>query len=213
MDLRKKEEKFVVTKWLLKYNRKKYVQRIQQFGRGIGDADIMNTQKHTMTRECIYTALQLLMRQKPYDEITITDIAKKAGVSRMSYYRIYKSKDDILIQYFNDIFEKCLEQIKSRDIHDKYQFALLLFQIVGEYHELIMDVFRAKLYDLFLKCMIQYCSYLAEHILHKDMKNTETGYWIYAEAGRFTFLIYRWLDQNMLDSPEQMARILAEGSV
>lgn len=211
MDVCKKEEKFVVTKWLLKYNRKKYVQRIQQFGRGIGDADIMSTQKHTMTRECIYTALQLLMRQKPYEEITITDIAKKAGVSRMSYYRIYKSKDDIIIQYFNDIFEKCLEQIKSRDIHDKYQFALLLFQTVGEHHELIMDVFRAKLYDLLFKCMIQYCSYLAEHILHEDMENVKTGYWVYAEAGRVTLLLYRWLDQNMSDSPEQMAQLLAEG--
>ncbi|HIS07210.1 MAG TPA: TetR/AcrR family transcriptional regulator, partial [Candidatus Choladocola avistercoris] len=52
-----------------------------------------------MTKECLYTALLLLMEKKPYEDITITEIAKKAGVSRMSYYRLYKSKDDILEQY------------------------------------------------------------------------------------------------------------------
>lgn len=172
----------------------------------------MNSKKHTMTRECIYTALQILMEQKPYEEITITDIAKKAGVSRMSYYRIYKSKDDILIQYFNDIFEECLEQIKRCSISDKYQFAVLVFETIREHHELILGVFRAKLYELILKCLVQYCTYLAEHILHENMESAETGYWIYAEAGRFTLLIYRWLEQGMPDPPEKMAEFLTKGS-
>ena len=38
--------------------------------------------KNTMTKECIFTALLILMEKKTYEEITITDIAKKAGVSR-----------------------------------------------------------------------------------------------------------------------------------
>ena len=31
----------------------------------------------TMTKECLYTALLLLMEKKPYEDITITEIAKK----------------------------------------------------------------------------------------------------------------------------------------
>ena len=48
----------------------------------------------------IYEALIELMKQKPYGEITITDITKKAGVSRMAYYRNYQDKDDILISHY-----------------------------------------------------------------------------------------------------------------
>ena len=45
--------------------------------------------KNTMTKECIFTALLILMEKKTYEEINITDNAKKAGVYRMSNYRLY----------------------------------------------------------------------------------------------------------------------------
>lgn len=34
-----------------------------------------------------------LMEKEDYEKTTITDIANHAGVSRMSYYRVYQSKD------------------------------------------------------------------------------------------------------------------------
>ena len=58
----------------------------------------------------IYEALVELMDKKPYDQITITDITKKAGVSRMAYYRNYKDKDDILIEHYRSV----LSQVKDR---------------------------------------------------------------------------------------------------
>jgi AcrR family transcriptional regulator len=45
-----------------------------------------------LTREAIYTALVILIKQKPFDSITVTDIVKKAGVSRTAYYNNYNTK-------------------------------------------------------------------------------------------------------------------------
>jgi len=147
------------------------------------------------------------MEQKPYQEITITDITKKAGVSRMSYYRIYKSKDDILIQYFNDIFEECLHEIENTEKIDRFQFAVKIFQTCQKYHVLLESVLRAKLYDLILQCLVRYCTYLAEHIFEMDMKKSKTEYWIYGEAGKFSLLILCWLNKGMPQSPEEMASL------
>ena len=52
--------------------------------------------------------------------------SKRAGVSRMSYYRLYRSKDDILIQHFNEIFAELLNEIKNTEGISKYQFSLLI---------------------------------------------------------------------------------------
>ena len=45
------------------------------------------SESNRLAKECIVTALVELMKIKDYDAISITDIAKKAGVSRMAYYR------------------------------------------------------------------------------------------------------------------------------
>lgn len=161
--------------------------------------------KNTMTKECIFTALLLLMEQKPYEEITITDIAKKAGVSRMSYYRLYKSKEDILIQYSNEIFEKCLEQIKSMERIDKFRFAQIIFITCRDHDRLIKGIFHAKLYEMIFRRFVSYCTYMAEHVFGLDMKKAETDYWIHGEAGKFCLLIFRWIENGMPESPEEMA--------
>lgn len=67
--------------------------------------DVMSEKKENASRflrNCIFEALILLMKQKPYDDIAISEITNRAGVSRMTYYRTYTSKEDILIQYFQD---------------------------------------------------------------------------------------------------------------
>ncbi|MCD8363614.1 MAG: TetR/AcrR family transcriptional regulator [Lachnospiraceae bacterium] len=163
-----------------------------------------------MTRECIFTALLLLMERMPYEKITITDIAKKAGVSRMSYYRLYKSKDDILIQYFNDAFEDCLKQIRETPKLDRYQFALIIFSIGAQHYQVLEGVIRAKLYDMVLERFVGYCAYLAEHVFLLDVKEVCVDYWIYQEAGRVCLLLLRWIARGRVETPEEMACFFVE---
>ena len=63
-----------------------------------------------LVKECLYTSLMLLMEQKEFQNITITDIAKKAGVSRMAYYRNYETKEAILEERAEKAFQefKCM---------------------------------------------------------------------------------------------------------
>lgn len=47
--------------------------------------------------ERIRQALIDLMRQRSYEDISITDLCAQAGVSRMAYYRHFKNRQDILL--------------------------------------------------------------------------------------------------------------------
>lgn len=62
------------------------------------------------SRQYIETALLDLMARKPFDAITITDITKKAGVARLTFYRHYESKEQVILEYYNSIFEKYFEE-------------------------------------------------------------------------------------------------------
>ena len=58
-----------------------------------------NAESNAFVRECIEGALIQLMAAKPFASITVTDIARRAGVSRNAYYRNYPSKEAILDGY------------------------------------------------------------------------------------------------------------------
>ena len=52
------------------------------------------------TRHYIVQALFKLMSEYRYDKISVTDIARKAGVGRATFYRYFKSKEDVILFYF-----------------------------------------------------------------------------------------------------------------
>jgi len=56
------------------------------------------------TKSWIFDALMILMDDKPYDKITVSDIADKAGVARPTFYRNFNDKDEVILQYLNNSF-------------------------------------------------------------------------------------------------------------
>jgi len=57
-------------------------------------------EKAVATKNRIYTAAIDLMDRKGFENITIADISKKAGVSVGAFYHYFKSKNDILAEIF-----------------------------------------------------------------------------------------------------------------
>ena len=47
-------------------------------------------------KECMGTALLELMREKPLEKISIEEMTAKADVGRSTYFRYFKSKDEVL---------------------------------------------------------------------------------------------------------------------
>lgn len=64
-----------------------------------------NEESNAFVRSCIEEALVQLMEEKPFERITVTDIARRAGVSRNAYYRNYPSKEAILAGYLDGVVE------------------------------------------------------------------------------------------------------------
>jgi len=60
-----------------------------------------NTQNRQVQRTCswILEALLILMDEKPYGKITVSDITEKAGIARQTFYRNYTDKDEVILKY------------------------------------------------------------------------------------------------------------------
>ena len=68
------------------------------------------TKRNRFTRQCIGESIIALMQNKLFEDITISDIVKKAGVSRMTFYHYFQSKTEALNSYLHEIIELYLEE-------------------------------------------------------------------------------------------------------
>jgi AcrR family transcriptional regulator len=81
------------------------------------------------TKSWIFDALMLLMDEKPYDKITVSDIADKAGVARPTFYRNYIDKDEVILQYLNNSFNAEIMGTEKVDKGGKPNNIILTFDV------------------------------------------------------------------------------------
>lgn len=67
------------------------------------------------SRKWILEALIILMKEKSFDKISVTDITQKAGVARLTFYRNYETKEDVLLDYFKKRLEQYLLEMQSSE--------------------------------------------------------------------------------------------------
>ncbi|MEJ8302769.1 TetR/AcrR family transcriptional regulator [Saccharibacillus sacchari] len=93
-----------------------------------------NEELKQLSKASIQEAFLLLLEERAWERISITDIIGKAGVSRMTYYRHFASKEDILIQLFDAFLQTVSDHTpQSLTQANKRIFLTELFTVIRQY--------------------------------------------------------------------------------
>jgi AcrR family transcriptional regulator len=167
--------------------------------------------QNRLARERIVAALTALMSEKDYASITITEITQKADVSRMTYYRNYSSKEDILRKFMSDVGERIHAKIVEHDLHrDVYRYYLTLFETLGKYAALVNAALAAGLDGLILDCIARN---MDQTFLEASAQPNAEKYLLRYRAGAFFHVFIEWTRSGMQESCEQMARLCADAAM
>lgn len=165
--------------------------------------------QNQLVRESIFTALMILMERKSFSEIKITEIVNKAGVSRMSYYRNYNSKEDIINIYLDEMFEEYMEIISNYEKYDRYHRKYWFIACFKNNERLIRNLVNSGLTFLVLERINKFVDEVIElppneknHLPETDQQNMR-----FAVGGLFNVII-EWFNGGMSESLEEMAAIL-----
>lgn len=88
------------------------------------------------SQQYLTTALFQLLQTKSLNEIKVTDLIKRAGVSRMAYYRNYQDVSDILRQYFKPQIDRLFDDVllgspsEEKLAHLQHYFDTLSAQLI-----------------------------------------------------------------------------------
>lgn len=162
-----------------------------------------NHAANVFAKECIVTALLKLMKTMSFEEITVTDITKKAGVSRMAYYRNYESKIDILETYLNEaalfLDQSTIPLFESGDTEGYFA---CLFADFAKSSELYLNLLNADLGDVILRyfnrCTLRFANLYMDASQHR--------YELLALSGAVFNMAMTWLKEGTKESPREMAQ-------
>ena len=155
---------------------------------------------HELSVDCIYTALLQLMDTKPYSEITITDITKKAGVSRMAYYRNFTDKDDILLSRLKAVLRSAEDRLRrAKNLSEERIWKEITDKTLKD--RLIEKLIQAGLLGKVFVIMKDAMMNTYSGIYHWDFSDEDTVLQLYNRLGSLTgYLVYIYDYQQNLST-------------
>lgn len=159
------------------------------------------------SKDCIVQALMRLLQEKPLSAITITELTKEAGVSRMTYYRNYHSVDEIFITYLDDILDAYridMADWKDKGNYNDYKNMLHCYEYFHTHKDFIHCLLKCGMGDLLLQALTDY---ILETYYSKE-KGTAFYYTLQAFAGSLYNIYIAWILNDTKESAEEMAEII-----
>ena len=162
------------------------------------------TKRNKFTRMCIGEAMVALMKEKSYSKIKILDLAVKAGVSRMTFYKYYHTKDEVLNDYLNEIISGYIDiyDTSTSSTFPNYENILNALIYFDKYSNFFVALCNAGLYSLLINATNEY---LENIVVPKYGISLYKAYYF---AGAILNTFIKWEENGKIESPEKIAHQL-----
>lgn len=129
------------------------------------------------SHNCIINSLIILMQNQKYEDITMSDISKKSGVSRRTIYRYFANKSEILQAYVKALVNEYNLFVRDKILNTK-NIVESSFEFAEKYYDFLKVAYKNNLLINVIEIL--------ESIVAQIVKYSKTNY--------FTSLSPEYLD-------------------
>lgn len=120
------------------------------------------------TKKAIYDALILLMKDKTFEQIKVSDICSKALINRSTFYSHYNDKYELLVDFINQLKTNILMVLeKNKNILSPKEYYIELIKILMDHIEKNKDVY----YSIIINNKNSIMTDILYEVTILDMKN------------------------------------------
>ncbi len=171
------------------------------------------------TRQLLHQALIGLMREKPYESITVQDIIERADVGRSTFYAHYQDKED-LFSGFEGMFEDFFRRISPDEMSGNQQLvpSLGMFRHVRAHEDLYHALVWGRGIDLLVRTLQDKLTRMIERQIQDRLAASGSGQSPAVPlpmlasymGGALLTLLKWWLDNKLPYSDEEMDRFFQQ---
>ncbi len=161
--------------------------------------------KTKFTRMCISEAILSLLETTDFAKLKISDIVRKAGVARASFYKYYDSPYAALTDYLGIIIGEYMQESRSGQERASFlekSHILYSLNFFDRYASFFLVLARQKLHGILLDGINRF---MLDHI--QTAKHLSV-YELYSYAGSLLNTFLKWEEDGKKDSAEEVADTL-----
>ena len=166
--------------------------------------NISNNPSAIRSQKEITDALLVLMNKHPYDEITVKQILLEAKIARMTFYRNYDSKEDVLISLMKSILHDYFDVVNAGNV----DLLTTIFSFADKHRSLILLLEKNNMLHLLLNCINEYLPFLHNRSYSKGnpfnvlLEGLDANYIMALNIGAVFNVIALWVHNGMREDPE-----------
>jgi|TARA_B110000196_G_scaffold316272_1_gene327342 AcrR family transcriptional regulator len=169
------------------------------------------------TKTLIIQALVTLTKDHPYKKIKIQDITQTANLARQTFYLHYKSKDAVLVDYIDNVFDSFYQEIESHIIESAEPGDIIawhLFNQCQQHMDFSKLIVAADVEHLVIKSFRNYITrvmglYIRNHAI--PMSDPEAlGFMVDYLAGASWMVLQRWIKSDFRYPLDKLARLYSQ---
>ncbi|MBP3255617.1 MAG: TetR/AcrR family transcriptional regulator [Clostridia bacterium] len=155
------------------------------------------------SKQEIAESLIYLMKKKDFASITNKDITDKAGLSHITIYRHFKTKDEIIKYYLDDITDNFIRTSKILYVPNDFKgYIIKLFTHLENKKDIGILLYKSN--------MIHYLKDEFDRIFLAKANNRKEEYHYAFISGGLYNLYYYWIKNNCKENSTELANMFNE---
>ena len=157
-----------------------------------------NEQKNTYVKKQITAALLELLKEKPLSDISVSELTGRAEIGRVSFYRNYQSKEDILKEESDRLINEWGRLYEADPESAPETLFPSLFDFYRDHRDFYTTLYNAGMSSIMMETIIGTIQ------ITPEMQNLEAymkSFWAYG--------IYGWIRRGMQESGKELSAIFS----
>lgn len=174
-------------------------------------------ERYNVNEEAITDAFFLVLKEKDMDKITVSDITKKAGIVRSTFYNHYENIPILITAIENKTIEDIFSLMETFSPKNDHEVCKAFFQTVCDYtikNPFLANLLRTPRGDAFFeKAMHMFHRYImkvTQNVTGDCQSQEEFSYMIACAIGSTIGVLHKWIHEGYRIPSETIADILAQ---